>query len=127
MSTRHTCMDRLTVKSTCNNLRDSNKNGPNGEPLVCKLNKSLYGLKQAGRIWNGVLHDHLIQQNFKRSLIDPCLYLLNEGGELVMAVAIYVDDITCMAASDRWKSFVTRLQQQFQTSDPVKISWILAS
>ena len=47
---------------------------PKGEKLVCKLNKSLYGLKQSGRIWNLLLHDYLIEQGFKQSLTDMCVY-----------------------------------------------------
>jgi hypothetical protein len=100
------------------------KKGPNGEILVCKLKKSLYGLKQAGRIWNHTLHKHLIQQGFRRSKIEPCLYLLNEGGDLI-AVAVYVDDITCMAPPGKWKNFVTKLRSVFQTTEPKQISWIL--
>ena len=48
--------------------------GTKGENLVCKLNKSLYGPKQSGRIRNLLLHDYLIEQAFKQSLTDMCVY-----------------------------------------------------
>jgi Reverse transcriptase (RNA-dependent DNA polymerase) len=37
---------------------------PGQEDLVCKLHKSLYGLKQAGRTWYQKLHDCLTQMQF---------------------------------------------------------------
>lgn len=45
-----------------------------GEQLVCKLNKSLYGLKQSGRNWNKMLHDHLSEKGFTQNPADHCVY-----------------------------------------------------
>ena len=41
-----------------------------GNPVVLKLNKSLYGLKQAGRVWNKLLIKSLLAWGFKQSTID---------------------------------------------------------
>lgn len=53
------------------------KVGKNGETLVCKLKKSLYGLKQSGRNWNDMLHSYLCGEKFTQSLADPCVYTTN--------------------------------------------------
>ena len=45
--------------------------GKNGEKLVCRLNKSLYGLKQSGRNWNNLLHTYLTDENYIQSYADP--------------------------------------------------------
>lgn len=61
-----------------------------GEKLVCKLNKSLYGLTQSGRNWNNMLHKFLSDQEFSQSVADPCLYTKFEG-EAVTMIVIWVD------------------------------------
>ena len=48
-----------------------------GERLVCKLNKSLYDLKQSGRNWNQLLHNFLTSKNFLQSVSDACVYIDN--------------------------------------------------
>ena len=59
---------------------------------VCKLKKSIYGLKQASRSWNHRF-DHVIKQNgFTRSVEEPCLYMKVSGRKVVYLV-LYVDDI----------------------------------
>src|SRR5271169_4823293 len=44
-----------------------------GRKLVCRLNKSLYGLKQAARVWNKRIHKHLISIGFERTYADNCV------------------------------------------------------
>lgn len=59
---------------------------------VCKLKKSLYGLKQAGREWNKKLNNILQQMDFQRCNGDTCVYIKNKSK--ICIVAIYVDDKT---------------------------------
>lgn len=59
---------------------------------VFKLNKSLYGLKQAARVWNQTLHDVLVNLKFQQSDIDKCLYVLRERNT-VCYLLVHVDDI----------------------------------
>jgi len=59
-----------------------------------KLNKPLYGLKQADREWNETLNNTLRKMGFRRLISEPCLYIMEiESKEILCIVAVYVDDI----------------------------------
>ena len=51
---------------------------PDGNPLVCKLNKSIYGMKQSGRNWFLTLKRHLETIGFEACIRDPCLSIKKE-------------------------------------------------
>ena len=65
---------------------------PNQEHLVCKLNKSLYGLKQAGRSWNKKIDSTLINLGFTPLATDNCVYMQRNGQDSVYLL-LYVDDL----------------------------------
>ena len=50
------------------------KSGSDEEKLVCRLNKSIYGLKQAANNWYKELANFLLRQGFTRSSNDHCLF-----------------------------------------------------
>jgi len=47
--------------------------GPDGSPLVCKLIKSLYELKQAPRKWSQLVNKVLTDHSFTMSRAEPAL------------------------------------------------------
>ena len=99
--------------------------GDDGEKLVRKLKKSLYGLKQSGRNWNNLLHGNLMDQGFSQSLADPCLYT-RHGVDEMTVVVVWVDDII-IASSDATtlRDVKQSLSQQFDMHDLGELSWFL--
>lgn len=71
-----------------------------GKNRVCRLNKAIYGLKQASRNWNQRFHDFICKLGFKRSEYDFCLYQWSREGVIVLVV-IYVDDIMIVSNSGK--------------------------
>lgn len=59
---------------------------------VYRLYKSLYGLKQAARVWNQTLHEALEAIGFKQNQTDRCLYAWKKDGRICY-VLIHVDDL----------------------------------
>lgn len=60
--------------------------------LVCRLEKSLYGLKQSARSWNETLHEALLSIGFQQNSTDHCFYRKKIEDEEIY-ILIYVDDI----------------------------------
>jgi len=65
---------------------------PNPSNKVCKLRKSLYGLKQASRQWFSKLSQTLISLGYQQSKYDYSLFI-NKSSTDITLVAVYVDDI----------------------------------
>ena len=59
---------------------------------VCKLNKSLYGLKQASRNWYQKFTSSLLELGFKQCKADYSLFIFKKDACFVAAL-IYVDDV----------------------------------
>ncbi|GJV17704.1 putative RNA-directed DNA polymerase [Tanacetum coccineum] len=62
------------------------------EHLVCKLKKSIYGLKQASRQWYLKFDEVMKKHNFIKNQVDQCVYLKMSGSNFIILV-LYVDDI----------------------------------
>ena len=96
---------------------------PGEEHLVCKLSKSIYGLKQSPRCWNTALHAHLEKMNFQQLHSDPCIYKSKTGD---FYIGVYVDDIVLAEKSEARIQEVKRmLASQFDIKDLGKLNYFL--
>ncbi|GJX69405.1 retrotransposon protein, putative, ty1-copia subclass [Tanacetum coccineum] len=62
---------------------------------VCKLKRSIYGLKQASRQWNKRFDDEIKKFDFTQNPDKPCVYLKTSGSYVAILI-LYVDDILLM-------------------------------
>jgi hypothetical protein len=62
-----------------------------GEHVVCKLHKSLYGLKQSPRAWNQKLDVFLKNIEFVKSDVDFSVYVA-QVRNVKFFIVVYIDD-----------------------------------
>jgi hypothetical protein len=63
------------------------------ETHVCRLNKELYGVKQAPRAWCGQIDGFLMRLGFTKSSVDSNLYFkVEDDGPMILL--LYVDDLS---------------------------------
>jgi Reverse transcriptase (RNA-dependent DNA polymerase) len=85
----------------------------NQKQYVCKLFKSLYGLKQAGRKWYNALCKALASSGFKQSEANPAVFYAHEGND-IMILACHVDDCMITGNSENLiKTYRNKLKEKY--------------
>ena len=93
--------------------------------VVCKLKKSLYGLKQSGRNWHRCLSEHLEDLGFTKSTHDNCLYIRKQGNVLHYA-AVWVDDLIYFSDDQKFaETFKKEMSGRFTVGECSELNWFL--
>ena len=77
---------------------------------VLKLNKALYGIKQAPKAWNDNINDYLYSLGFKACNKDTCIYVKMSKHNNNIILAVFVDDILVSYTTeneDEWSEFTS--------------------
>ena len=79
-------------------VQPENLESNDSKQLVCRLKRSIYGLKKASRQWYRKFDPVITSFGFKENTVDQCIYLKFSGNKFIILV-LYVDDIL-LASSD---------------------------
>ena len=95
------------------------------ENMVCKLNRSIYGLKQASRQWYILFDNAITSYGFSMTEGDHCIYTKVIGSNFVL-LSLYVDDIL-IASNDKVTLVEVKawLSSKFDMKDMGEASYVL--
>ncbi|KAE8217198.1 hypothetical protein CF326_g9530 [Tilletia indica] len=80
-----------------------------GSGRVCRLLRTLYGLKQSGRYWYHTLRGRLLEAGFDQLKSEPCLFFKwTKSGPII--ILVYVDDVAIAAPTEQ---MVAEVKKQF--------------
>ena len=80
------------INETIYMVQSENFESKDSRHLVCKLKKSIYGLKQASHQWYQKFDRVITSSGFKENTVDQCIYLKLSGRKFIIFV-LYIDDI----------------------------------
>lgn len=88
------------------------------EKMVCKLDKSLYGLKQSPRQWYKRFDKFMMGQRYTRSKYDDCVYLRKLRDESYIYLLLYVDDMLIASKNQgKIEKLKSHLSREFEMKD----------
>jgi Reverse transcriptase (RNA-dependent DNA polymerase)/Pol polyprotein, beta-barrel domain/GAG-pre-integrase domain len=103
--------------------------GSNYPPgTVCKLLKSIYGLKQAGHDWHVILRDLLTSLGYEQLQCDRCVFIKRTEGDRMIILPLYVDDtLSVYHRQDEpiWLADKAAIAARYAIKDLGDCEWIL--
>jgi len=88
------------------------------ENYVCKLKKSLYGLKQASRQWYKKFESVMGEQDYKKTTSDHCVFVKKFSDDDYIILLLYVDDMLIVGQNSvRINSLKKQLSKSFAMKD----------
>jgi hypothetical protein len=88
---------------------------PGKEGWFLRLVHSLYGLKQAGRVWYLCLMSALVELGFSRLDSDACVFMCRQADTGLILIAVHVDNLTGTARDNNvWNTFCAELNTKYE-------------
>ncbi|RVW88735.1 Retrovirus-related Pol polyprotein from transposon TNT 1-94 [Vitis vinifera] len=104
-------------------LPDANNTKPRSMYSI-KLQRSLYGLKQSGRMWYNRLSEYLLKEGYVNNPICPCIFIKkSETGFAI--IAVYVDDLNLVGTPEELTRTTNYLKKEFEMKDLGKTKFCL--
>jgi len=101
---------------------------PTNPKLVCKLIKSLYGLKESSRAWYIRFDAYLILQGYRRLESDANTYIKKDNNDGFTIITVYVDGCLIINNKPSLIQLIKNiLQQEFDMSDEGEIHYTLGN
>jgi hypothetical protein len=95
------------------------------EDKVLRLDKALYGLRQAPHAWNAKLDETLVALGFSNSVSEHVVYAHGEGVSRLL-VGVYIDDLIIARNNNiEIASFKQQMSSRFKMSDLGLLSFYL--
>ena len=98
---------------------------PTKPDFICKLNKSIYGLKQSARCWNLTITQYLTSDGYIQCAADDCLFTKIKDDKFII-LCLYVDDVIPISNStELLREEKSKLCNKFEMTDNGDIDFIL--
>ena len=89
-----------------------------------KLQRSLYGLKQSGRMWYNRLSEYLLKEGYVNNPICPCVFIKKTTSGFII-IAVYVDDLNIIGTHKEILEAMIYLKNEFEMKDLGKTKYCI--
>ena len=90
-----------------------------------KLQWSLYGLKQSGRMWYNHLSEYLLKEGYVNNPICPCIFIKKLETRFAI-ITVYVDDLNLVGTLEELIRTTNYLKKEFEMKDLGKKKFVSA-